>query len=139
MENQANGKTMLLVSSILMLIGGIVSAISSAIGFAMGGLFAANKGVEGADSLASLFTAYAVVILVLAVFQIVASIFGIVNRAKPERAQACFVMGLILVLIAVFSIVLSIYLESFAIAQIFSLVLPLLYVGGARMNRPNHP
>lgn len=48
-------------------------------------------------------------------------------------------MGLILVLIAVFSIVLSIYLESFAIAQIFPLVLPLLYVGGARMNRPNHP
>lgn len=139
MENKTNGKNMLLIASILMLIGGIASAVSSLIGFAAGRIFAAESGVDGADALASLFTTYSVVVLVMAVFQIVASIFGIANRKKPEKAQACFVMGLILVLIAVFSIVLSIYLKGFSIIQVFSLVLPLLYVGGARMNRPNHP
>ncbi len=138
MKNKPRGKNMLLVSSILMLIGGIVNAVSSIIGFAMGGLFAANEGVEGADALASLFTAYSVIILVLAVLQIIASIFGIVNRARPEKAQACLIMGIILVLIAVFTMILSIYLDSFDIIQIFSLVLPLLYVSGALMNRPKH-
>ncbi len=138
MENKTNGKNMLLAASILMLIDGVVSAVISLVGFAMGGLFAANKGTEGAGALASLFIAYSVIVLLMAAFQIIASIFGIVNRSNPKKAHACFVMGIILVLIAVFSIVLSLYLKSFQVMQIFSLVLPLLYVGGARMNRPDH-
>ncbi len=129
---------MLLVSSILMLIGGIVNAAGTVIGFAMGELFAANKDVEGSDTLASLFIIYSVIILVLAVLQIIASIFGIVNRAKPAKAQACLIMGIILVLIAVFTMILSVYLNSFDVIQIFSLVFPLLYVSGALLNRPKH-
>ena len=128
---------MLLVASVLLLIGGIITLLASIAGVAMGGLFA-GEDVAGASALATLFLTYFITTLAMSLFQIVASIYGIANRRKTEKAKTCLVMGIILVLIAVLNIILSFYLGNFGFSLILSLILPLLYVGGALANRPAH-
>lgn len=137
MENKANGKTMLLVASILLLIGGVIALITSLVGI-LAGSYIASTGVNGAGALATLFLVYFITSLVMALFQMVASIFGIVNHKKTEKAQACLVMGIILVALAVLNMILAFCINSFSFGLVLSLILPLLYVGGAIMNRSAH-
>lgn len=138
MDNKPSGRNMILAASILLLIGGIFTFLSSIIGIAMGGLFASEKDTAGAGALAALFLTYSITVLLMSVFEIAASIYGIANRKKPQKAKTSLVMGIILVLIAILNILLSIYLGNFGFSLILSLILPLLYMGGALMNRPAH-
>ena len=131
MDNKPSGKNMILAASILLLIGGVVTFLSSIVGIAMGGLFASEKDTAGASTLAVLFLVYFITVFLM-------SIFEIVNRNKPQKAKTCLVMGIILVLIAILNILLSFYLGNFGFSLILSLILPLLYMGGALMNRPAH-
>ena len=138
MDNKPSGKNMILAASILLLIGGVVTFLSSIVGIAMGGLFASEKDTAGASTLAVLFLVYFITVFLMSIFEIVASIYGIANRNKPQKAKTCLVMGIILVLIAILNILLSFYLGNFGFSLILSLILPLLYMGGALMNRPAH-
>ena len=114
MDNKPSGKNMILAASILLLIGGVVTFLSSIV------------------------LVYFITVFLMSIFEIVASIYGIANRNKPQKAKTCLVMGIILVLIAILNILLSFYLGNFGFSLILSLILPLLYMGGALMNRPAH-
>ena len=76
-------------------------------------------------------------ILVSAVFQLIAGIMGVKNCDKPEKAQSCLVMGIIVAVLSVAGNVISNVLGSDF--NIFSyatgLIIPILYIMGAVKNK----
>lgn len=136
-QAQSRGKNMLLAASIILLIGGIITVPFALFGMGLGALFGLNQ-TAAAGELEFLFLTYSILTLCMGVFQIVAAIFGIANRKRPERAGACVGMGIALVAVAVFSLILATWCQNFTVFLILSLLLPLLYVGGAFQNRPAH-
>lgn len=126
------GRTFLKVTGILMIIGGSIGII--------GGILA----VIGASALASVletnsssFIFAGILILIGAIIQLVAGIMGVKNCARPEKAQSCIVMG---VLVALFSIIGNIIStvsgNSFSVMSLITgLIVPVLYIIGAVLNK----
>lgn len=119
------GRKFLKVTGILMIIGGIVAMIGA------GALAAVLETSAGGLILAS------VLILASAVFQLIAGIMGVKNCDKPEKAQSCLVMGVIVAILSVAGNVTSSVLgSSFNITSyVTGLVIPVLYIIGAVKNR----
>ena len=78
-----------------------------------------------------------VLILASAVFQLIAGIMGVKNCDKPEKAQSCLVMGVIVAILSVSGNIISNVLGSDF--NIFSyatgLIIPVLYIIGAVKNK----
>ena len=90
------GRKFLKVTGILMIIGGafgIIGGIIALIG--AGALAAVLETSAGGLLLAS------ALILASAVFQLIAGIMGVKNCDKPEKAQSCLVMGVIVAVLSV--------------------------------------
>ena len=126
------GRKFLKVTGILMIIGGafgIIGGIIAMIG--AGALAAVLETSAGGLILAS------VLILASAVFQLIAGIMGVKNCDKPEKAQSCLVMGVIVAILSVAGNVTSSVLgSSFNITSyVTGLVIPVLYIIGAVKNR----
>ena len=126
------GRKFLKVTGILMIIGGafgIIGGIVALIG--AGALAAVLETSAGGLILAS------VLILASAVFQLIAGIMGVKNCDKPEKAQSCLVMGVIVAILSVAGNVTSSVLgSSFNITSyVTGLVIPVLYIIGAVKNR----
>ena len=126
------GRKFLKVMGILMIIGGafgIIGGIVAMIG--AGALAAVLETSAGGLILAS------VLILASAVFQLIAGIMGVKNCDKPEKAQSCLVMGVIVAILSVAGNVTSSVLgSSFNITSyVTGLVIPVLYIIGAVKNR----
>ena len=126
------GRKFLKVTGILMIIGGafgIIGGIVAMIG--AGALAAVLETSAGGLILAS------VLILASAVFQLIAGIMGVKNCDKPEKAQSCLVMGVIVAILSVAGNVTSSVLgSSFNITSyVTGLVIPVLYIIGAVKNR----
>lgn len=126
------GRMFLKVTGILMIIGaafGIIGGIIAVIG--VGALAAVLETSAGGLMLAS------ILILVSAIIQLIAGIMGIKNCDKPEKAQSCLIMGIIVALLSVAGNVISNVLgTSFnIISYITSLVIPVLYIIGAAKNK----
>ena len=126
------GRKFLKVTGILMIIGGafgIIGGIIALIG--AGALAAVLETSAGGLMLAS------ALILVSAVFQLIAGIMGVKNCDKPEKAQSCLVMGVIVAILSVAGNVTSSVLgSSFNITSyVTGLVIPVLYIIGAVKNR----
>lgn len=121
------GKTMLKVSSILMLIGGILAAIMGVI--AMIGIAALVA--LGASS--GLLTVSGILVLVGAVVEIIASAKGLGACKAPEKAKGCMPWGIIVAALCVVSQILTVVGggEFSVINLITGLVLPVLYIIGA--------
>ena len=126
------GRKFLKVTGILMIIGGafgIIGGIVAMIG--VGALAAVLETSAGGLMLAS------VLILASAVFQLTAGIMGVKNCDKPEKAQSCLVMGVIVAILSVAGNVISNVLGSDF--NIFSyatgLIIPVLYIIGAVKNK----
>ncbi len=126
------GRKFLKVTGILMIIGaafGIFGGIIAIIG--AGALAAVLETSAGGLMLASML------ILVSAVFQLIAGIMGVKNCDKPEKAQSCLVMGIIVAVLSVAGNVISNVLGSDF--NIFSyatgLIIPILYIIGAVKNK----
>ncbi len=126
------GRKFLKVTGILMIIGaafGIFGGIIAIIG--AGALAAVLETSAGGLMLASML------ILVSAVFQLIAGIMGVKNCDKPEKAQSCLVMGIIVAVLSVAGNVISNVLGSDF--NIFSyatgLIIPILYIMGAVKNK----
>lgn len=126
------GRKFLKVTGILMIIGaafGIFGGIIAIIG--AGALAAVLETSAGGLMLASML------ILVSAVFQLIAGIMGVKNCDKPEKAQNCLVMGIIVAVLSVAGNVISNVLGSDF--NIFSyatgLIIPILYIMGAVKNK----
>ncbi len=126
------GRKFLKVTGILMIIGaafGIIGGIIAIIG--VGAMAAVLETSAGGLILAS------VLILASAVFQLIAGIMGVKNCDKPEKAQSCLVMGVIVAILSVAGNVTSSVLgSSFNITSyVTGLVIPVLYIIGAVKNR----
>ena len=126
------GRKFLKVTGILMIIGGafgIIGGIVAMIG--AGALAAVLETSAGGLMLAS------ALILASAVFQLIAGIMGVKNCDKPEKAQSCLVMGVIVAILSVAGNVISNVLGSDF--NIFSyatgLIIPILYIMGAVKNK----
>ena len=126
------GRKFLKVTGILMIISaafGIIGGIIALIG--AGALAAVLETSAGGLMLAS------ALILVSAVFQLIAGIMGVKNCDKPEKAQTCLVMGIIVAILSIAGNVISNVLGSDF--NIFSyatgLIIPVLYIIGAAKNK----
>lgn len=126
------GRKFLKVTGILMIIGaafGTIGGIIAIIG--VGAMAAVLETSAGGLMFAS------VLILASAVFQLIAGIMGVKNCDKPEKAQSCLVMGVIVAILSVAGNVTSSVLgSSFNITSyVTGLVIPVLYIIGAVKNR----
>ena len=126
------GRKFLKVTGILMIIGGafgIIGGIIALIG--AGALAAVLETSAGGLMLAS------ALILASAVFQLIAGIMGVKNCDKPEKAQSCLVMGVIVAILSVAGNVISNVLGSdFNIMNYATgLIIPILYIIGAAKNK----
>ena len=126
------GRKFLKVTGILMIIGGafgIIGGIVAMIG--AGALAAVLETSAGGLMLAS------ALILTSAVFQLITGIMGVKNCDKPEKAQSCLVMGVIVAILSVSGNIISNVLGSDF--NIFSyatgLIIPVLYIIGAVKNK----
>ena len=126
------GRKFLKVTGILMIIGGafgIIGGIVAMIG--AGALAAVLETSAGGLMLAS------ALILASAVFQLIAGIMGVKNCDKPEKAQSCLVMGVIVAILSVAGNVISNVLGSdFNVFNYATgLIIPVLYIIGAVKNK----
>ena len=126
------GRKFLKVTGILMIIGaafGIIGGIVAMIG--VGAMAAVLETSAGGLMFAS------VLILASAVFQLIAGIMGVKNCDKPEKAQTCLVMGIIVAILSVAGNVISNVLGSDfnAFNYATGLVIPVLYIIGAAKNK----
>lgn len=126
------GRKFLKVTGILMIIGaafGIIGGIIAMIG--VGALAAVLETSAVGLMLAS------VLVLASAVFQLIAGIMGVKNCGKPEKAQTCLVMGIIVAILSVAGNVISNVLGSDfnAFNYATGLVIPVLYIIGAAKNK----
>ncbi len=126
------GRKFLKVTGILMIIGGgfgIIGGIVAMLG--AGALAAVLETSAGGLMLAS------ALILASAVFQLIAGIMGVKNCDKPEKAQSCLVMGVIVAILSVSgNIVSNVLGSSFNIMSYATgLIIPVLYIIGAVKNK----
>ena len=126
------GRKFLKVTGILMIIGaafGIIGGIIAMIG--VGALAAVLETSAVGLMLAS------VLVLASAVFQLIAGIMGVKNCDKPEKAQTCLVMGIIVAILSVAGNVISNVLGSDfnAFNYATGLVIPVLSIIGAAKNK----
>ena len=126
------GRKFLKITGILMIIGGafgIIGGIVAVIG--AGALAAVLETSAGGLMLAS------TLILASAVFQLIAGIMGVKNCDKPEKAQSCIVIGVIVAILSVAGNVISNVLGSdFNIINYATgLIIPVLYIIGAVKNK----
>ena len=126
------GRKFLKVTGILMIIGGAFGIIGGIVAMmGAGALAAVLETSAGGLMLAS------ALILASAVFQLIAGIMGVKNCDKPEKAQSCLVMGVIVAILSVSGNIISTVLGSDF--NIFSyatgLIIPVLYIIGAVKNK----
>ena len=129
---------LLKVSSIFLIVFGIVGLVVSIIGLIFAGAVdvgAAGVGTHDAELLGLIITIAAVVGLVSALITLVAGVLGVKNHANPEKATVCIVLGIIILVSTISETVLTIAGENFdalnIIFAVLGLVIPILYVVGA--------
>ena len=126
------GRKFLKVTGILMIIGGVFGIIGGIVAMiGAGALAAVLETSAGGLMLAS------ALILASAVFQLIAGIMGVKNCDKPEKAQSCIVIGVIVAILSVAGNVISNVLGSdFNIMSYATgLIIPVLYIIGAVKNK----
>ena len=126
------GKSFLKVTGILMIISaafGIIGGIVAAIG---AGALAA---VLETSAVGLVFAS--VLILVSAIFQLIAGIMGVKHCDNAEKAQSCLIMGVLVAVLSVAGNIISNVLgSSFNITSyITGLIIPALYIVGAVRNK----
>lgn len=136
---EAKGKSMIKVVSILMLVGGAFNILAGIMGLAGGGLLAAGGAGDpslaaDAAKLTGIFVVYAIACLVYGIVYILAGVIGLKNCDKVEQAAKCQKWGIISLAVAVVSIIFAFVTGSFTITSVLVLILPIIYILGARKN-----
>ena len=135
--NNAPGKGMLKVVGILFIIVGAIYTLLGILAFA--GSFSQavveqTAAITGAT--ATVIRVSALVMLILGLFELVAGILGVKNCNKPEKAQTCFIIGVVLVLLVVANAIMSVTKGQFVwYMTVIDLALPVLYLIGALKNK----
>lgn len=135
------GKKLLFVSSIFLIIGGILSCLVGTLGIIGGGLAMSMSGQqdaatrEAATGLGILLIVSFVIMIVLAIIQIAAGICGIKNCNRAEMADRCLKYGVLLIFIVIVNIVMAVIGQKFTASSLLSFLFPVLYTVGAIRNR----
>lgn len=133
-QNTAKGSGFLKVTGVLMIIGGALSIILGIV--AVLGIAALAYLSDGTVSMGLLYASGALM-LVSAVAELVAGIIGVKNCKNPEKSGTCMVWGVIVAVLSVAGTVLNSVGggEFSALSLVIGLVLPILYIIGAYMNK----
>ena len=126
---EAKGKGFLKVVGILMIIGGAIGIISSIVLLACTAPAAAVLSMIGISSGAVI--ASGLLGLVGAALELVAGILGVKNCADPSKANSCIAFGIVVLALTVISNILYFSVLSF----LLGLILPVLYLIGAFLNK----
>lgn len=124
------GQTFLKVTSILMIIGGIIAAIAGVL--AVLGLSALAALADGTEGMGLLYFS-SILVVVASVVELIAGIKGLSACKMPQKAAGCVKWGVIIAVLSVVSIIISLAAggEFKVINLILNLLLPGLYVYGA--------
>lgn len=128
------GNKFLMVTGILMIIGGafgIIAGIVAILG--VSGLAALAGSAAGTGML------YLSSFLCLAsgIVQLIAGVMGVKNCEKPEMAQKCIIWGAIVAALSILGNILNVVVgSSFNVTSLLiGLILPALYIYGAYLNK----
>ena len=126
------GKNFLKVTGILMIVGGSIGLIAGVLAVISVGAVASLL-----ETSAGVLMFASVLILVSAIVQLIAGILGIKYCAKPEKAKTCIIMGALVAGLSLVGTLMSVSLgNDFNImSMITGLVLPVLYIVGAMLNK----
>ena len=113
---------MLKVTGILCIIGGAFTLFYSLLALLGGGMLSVVSGAAGAIIIIA-----AIISMVGGAFELVTGILGVKNCQIPEKANICFILGIISVVIGIVSICTS----GISVSSIISLALPILYTVAA--------
>ncbi len=118
------------VASIIMIVGAALGIILGIVYLLGVGLLAAA--LQIGDKMGLLYVS-GILIIVASVAQLVAGIMGVKACKEPQKAKACIVWGIIIVVLSVLSVILSLAAGGdFKISNaILNLVVPILYIVGA--------
>ncbi len=135
-QNMAKGSTFLKVTGILMIIFASLSLVVDIFSFFLSAAFDAL----GASEASSALYFASIIMLIDAAAEMVAGIMGVAFCKKPEKANACLVMGIIVAVLCVVGTIINIASGSeFGVSTIVSLliglVMPVLYIIGAVKNK----
>ena len=124
------GQKILKVTSILMIIGGIIAVIAGIIAILGVSVLAALIG--SAEGIGLLY-ASSILVTVASIIQLIAGIKGLGACKAPQKAASCIKWGVIVAILAIVSIIIGIVGGGeFSITSlILNLVLPVLYIYGA--------
>ena len=142
---QPKGKTLLMVSGILLILWNLISVISGIIGIVgslAGGLALGMMGSAAAGAtFGGLLVVAFIFAMILQLFYFICGIIGVANAAKPQKAGKCYTLGIVMLVLAAIGLVLAFMngnaTASSMVGSLVSLVLPILYVMGASKNKQN--
>lgn len=138
---EPRGRMMLKVTGILYIVFAVLSMVGGLVAMLGGGLFAlggigANAYLGAAMGGVVLFSG--LVLILSNILGLVTGILGVRYCDKPEKAQVCFVLGVILIVFAALSLLGDLF-GSASASDIFSglvgLALPICYTVGASWNK----
>lgn len=135
---EAKGAKFLLVTGILMIMGGVLSFIIAVSTYSsLDLLISLSTYAEEAGYNVDLITFAYILAIIGAVLELVAGIIGVAFSKKTEKAKVCFIAGIVVAIICVVNnILIDVAGGDFNIASLLlGLVLPILYIIGANKNK----
>ena len=124
------GQKLLKVTSILMIIGGVIAAITGVLAIlGISALAALSGSTEGFE----LLYVSSGLVTVASIIQFIAGIKGIGACSDPQKAASCIKWGIVIAILAIISIIIGIVGGGkFSITSlVLNLLLPGLYIYGA--------
>ena len=113
------GQKILKITSILMIIGGIIAAIAGVIAIlGVSALAALSGSAEGTG----LLYASSILVTVASVIQFIAGIKGIGACNAPQKAASCIKWGIIIAILTIISIVIGILAEESSVSPVWCLI-----------------
>ena len=131
-----NGQKFLKITSILMIVGGIIAVIAGVIAIlGVSALAALSGSTEGIG----LLYASSILVTVSSVIQIIAGVKGLKACKAPETAGKCVTWGIVIAVLSIISLVIGLIGGGdFNITNLaLNLLVPGLYVYGALKTKPN--
>lgn len=131
-----NGQKFLKITSILMIIGGIIAAIAGVIAIlGVSALVALAGSAEGIG----LLYASSILVTITSVIEIIAGAKGLKACKVPENAGKCVTWGIVIAVLSIISMVIGLIGggEFKITSLVLNLLVPGLYVYGALKTKPN--
>lgn len=131
-----NGQKFLKITSILMIIGGIIAVIAGVI--AILGVSALVALAGNADGTGLLY-ASSILVTIISVIEIIAGAKGLKACKVPENAGKCVTWGIVIAVLSIISMVIGLIGggEFNITSLVLNLLVPGLYVYGALKTKPN--